>query len=117
MKNSGLIIAAVVLAALTGALYWSNRHPDAGSATKASVDTPPKILSLKQEDISKFETKKKGGEDLFLARGEGGKWKISAPKPFRADQESVNSLLSSVSTLNSDRLVEDKATDLAQYGL
>ena len=117
MKNTGLIIAAVVLAALTGALYWSNRHPDVGSTTKASIDTPPKILSLKQDDISRLEIKKKGGEDLILAKGDGGKWQITAPKPLSADQESVNSLLSSVSALNSDRLVEDKATDLAQYGL
>src|ERR1700739_428430 len=102
MKNSGLIIAAVVLAALTGALYWSNRHPDAGSTTKASIDTPPKILSLKQDDISRLEIKKKGGEDLVLAKGDGGKWQITAPKPLSADQESVNNLLSSVSTLNSD---------------
>jgi hypothetical protein len=117
MKNTGLIIAAVVLAALTGALYWSNRHPDSGNTTKASLDTPPKILSLKQDDISKLEIKKKGGEDLVLAKADGGKWQITAPKPLNADQESITSLLSSVSSINSDRLVEDKASDLGQYGL
>jgi Domain of unknown function (DUF4340) len=117
MKNSGLIVAAVVLAALSGALYWSNRHPDSGNTAKASVDTPPKILSLKQEDISKIQIKKKGGEELDLAKGDGGKWQITAPKPLAADQEAVSSLLYSVSSLNSDRLVEDKAGDLSQYGL
>ena len=117
MKNRGLIIAAVVLAALTGALYWSNRHPASENTAKASVDTPPKILSLKQDDISKVEIKKKGGEELVLAKGDGGKWQITAPKPLGADQEAVSSLLSSVSSLNSDRLVEDKAGDLSQYGL
>jgi Domain of unknown function (DUF4340) len=117
MKNSGLIIAAVVLAALTGALYWSNRHPASENTAKASIDTPPKILSLKQDDISKVEIKKKGGEELVLAKGNSGKWQITAPKQFAADQEAVSSLLSSVSSLNSDRLVEDKATDLGQYGL
>jgi hypothetical protein len=117
MKNSGLIIAAVVLAALTGALYWSNRHPASESTAKASVDAPPKILSLKQDDISKLEIKKKGGEALVLARGDSNKWQITAPKTLGADQEAVSSLLSSVSSLNSDRLVEDKAVDLNQYGL
>ena len=66
MKNSGLLIAAVVLAALTGALYWSNRHPASENTAKASIDTPPKILNLKQEDISKIEIKKRGGEELAL---------------------------------------------------
>jgi len=117
MKNSGLLIAAVVLAALSGALYWSNRHPASENTAKASIDTPPKILTLRQENISKIEIKKKGGEELALARGDAGKWQITAPKPLGADQEAVSSLLSSVSLLNADRLVEDKATDLNQYGL
>jgi hypothetical protein len=117
MKNNGLLLAAIVLAALSGALYWSNRHPASENTAKASIDTPPKILTLKQEDISKIEIKKKGGEGLALAKGDAGKWQITAPKPLGADQEAVSSLLSSVSSLNSDRLVEDKATDLSQYGL
>jgi len=117
MKNHGLLIAAVVLAALTGALYWSNHHPPSDNAAKASLDTPPKILSLKQEDISKIAIRKKGGEELNLAKGDAGKWQITAPKPLGADQEAVSSLLSSVSSLNADRLVEDKAADVSQYGL
>src|SRR6267154_1652375 len=117
MKNSGLLIAAVVLAVLSGVLYWSNRHPTSENTAKASIDTPPKILALKQEDISKIEIKKKGGEAVDLAKTSAGKWEITAPKPLGADQESVSSLLSTVSTLNSERLVDDKPTDLTQYGL
>ena len=117
MKNSGLLIAAVVLAALSGALYWSNRHPASENTAKASVDTPPKILSLKQEDISKIQIKKKGGEELVLAKGDAGKWQITAPKPLGADQEAVSSMLYTVSSLNADRLVDDKAADLNPFGL
>jgi hypothetical protein len=117
MKNHGLLIAAVVLAALTGALYWSNHHPPSDNTAKASLDTPPKILSLKQEDISKIEIRKKGGEALDLAKGDAGKWQITEPKPLGADPEAVSSLLSTVSSLNADRLVDDKAADFAQYGL
>jgi hypothetical protein len=117
MKNPGLLIAAIVLAALSGVLYWSNHHPPADSTAKASVDTPPKILSLKQDDISRIQIKKKGGEELDLAKGNAGKWEITAPKPLGADQDAVSSLLSSLSSLNADRLVEDKAADLTQYGL
>jgi hypothetical protein len=117
MKSSGLLIAAVVLAALSGVLYWSNHHPPSDNTTKASVDTPPKILSLKQEDISNLQIKKKGGEELDLAKTDAGKWQITAPKPLGADQEAVSSLLSTVSSLNAERLVDDKAADLSQYGL
>ena len=117
MKNHGLLVAAVVLAALTGVLYWSNHHPPSDNTAKAALDTPPKILSLKQEDISRIRIRKKGGEELDLAKGDAGKWQITAPKPLSADQEAVWSLLSSVSSLNADRLVEDKAADVSQYGL
>ena len=117
MKNSGLLVATIVLAALGGVLYWSNHHPASDNTAKASIDTPPKILSLKQEDISKIEIKRQGGEDLQLAKGDAGKWQITAPKPLDADQDAVSGLLSTVSSLNADRLVEDKASDLAQYGL
>src|SRR4029077_9499491 len=117
MKSSGLLIAAVVLAALSGVLYWSNHHPPSDNTAKASIDAPPKILSLKQDDISGLQIKKKGGEELDLSKGDAGKWQITAPKPLGADQEAVSSLLSSVSSLNADRLVEDKAADVSQYGL
>jgi hypothetical protein len=117
MKNHGLLIAAVVLAALTGVLYWSNRHPPSETTAKASLDTSPKILSLKQEDISRIAIRKKGGEELDLAKGHAGKWQIALPKLLGADQEAVASLLSSVSSLNADRVVEDKASDLRPYGL
>src|SRR5258708_13909564 len=97
MKNTGLLIAAVVLAALSGVLYWSNRHPASESTAKASVDAPPTILSLKQEDISKIQIKKKGGEELDLAKGDTGKWQITAPKPLGSDQEAFSSLPSTAS--------------------
>src|SRR5713226_8296172 len=117
MKSSGLLIAAVVLAALTGVLYWSNHHPPSENTAKASLDTPPKILSLKLEDISKIEIRKKGREELDLAKGDAGKWQITAPKPLSADQEAVSSLLATVSSLNADRLVHDKTSDLSPFGL
>ena len=117
MKTSGLMIAAVVLAALSGTLYWSNRHPHEESASTASANTPPKILSLKEGDISKIEIRKKGADQLALAKNDAGKWQITVPKPLTADQDSVSSMVSTLSSLNSERLVEDKSSDLKQYGL
>jgi hypothetical protein len=117
MKSKGLFIATVVLAALSGALYWSNHHPPADDTAKASLDTPPKILNLKHEDITKLAIKKKAGEEVALAKNDSGKWQIVAPKPLGADQDAVSSVLSTVSSLNSDRLVEEKAADLSQFGL
>src|SRR5438874_3207339 len=63
MKFNGFIVAIVVLAALGGALYWSNHHMPA-ETTQASAEAPPKILTLNEADISKIDIKKKGGRRL-----------------------------------------------------
>jgi hypothetical protein len=116
MKIRGFIVAVVVLAGLTGALYWSNRQKPAETA-EASADAPPKILTLKQEDISKIDLRRKGADDLVLAKDGSGKWQITAPKPLGVEQSTVSPMLSTLSSLTAGRLAEEKASDLGQYGL
>src|ERR1019366_4329846 len=38
-------------------------------------------------------------------------------KPLSADQDAASSMVSALSSLNADKLVEDKAADLKPYGL
>jgi len=116
MKGSGLIVAAVILAGLVGALYWSNHHKPA-ETTEASADAPPKILAVKTPDISKFDLKKNGAEQVGAERDGAGQWRITSPVALPADQSAVSSLLGTFSSLNSQRLVEEKASNLSPYGL
>ena len=117
MKTSGLIVAAAVLASLTGTLYWSDHHHGTEKPASIPADSPPKILTLKDTDISKIEIKKKGAQEVALARNDAGKWQITAPKPLGADPDAVSSMVSALSSLGSERLVDEKASDLKQYGL
>ncbi|HEX3105350.1 MAG TPA: DUF4340 domain-containing protein [Terriglobales bacterium] len=117
MKLHGLAIAAFVLAVLTWFLYWSDRHKPADETSKLSADTPPAILKLDQNSITKLELKKKDADPVVLTKSGSGDWQITAPKPFRADQSAVTGIASTVSSLNSERLVEDKASDLQNFGL
>ncbi len=116
MKGPGLIIAALVLAALTGALYWSD-HRKSKDADAPAVDVAPKILTVPLQDISRIEIKKKGSDPLDIAKDASGKWQITAPKAYAADQDSVGSIAAALSSLSSQRLLEEKSADLAQYGL
>src|SRR5580658_5942410 len=116
MKLGGLIVAVVVLAGLTGTLYWSNHHKPAES-TEASADVPPKILAVKEADISKFALKKNDADQVAGERDSSGKWQITSPSSLLADQSAVSSLLGTFSSLNSQRLVEERAANLASYGL
>jgi hypothetical protein len=116
MKLGGLIVAVVVLGGLTGTLYWSNHHKPAES-TEASADTPPKILAVKEKGISRFDLKKNGADQVAGERTSSGQWRITSPESLAADQGAVSSLLGTFSSLNSQRLVEEKAANLASYGL
>jgi hypothetical protein len=115
-KPYGLIVAAIVLAGLTGTLYWSNHHKPADT-TEASANVPPKILAIKDADISKFDLKKNGAEQVGGERNSAGQWHITSPTSLPADQSAVSSLLGTFSSLNSERLVEEKAGNLSPYGL
>jgi len=116
MKIYGLAIASVVLAALTGALYWSNHHKPADT-TAASADTPPKVLTLNEAVISKIGLKRKGADEVVVAKNGSGKWQLIAPKSLEADQSAVSGIVSTLASLNSERLVEEKTDHLNQYGL
>jgi hypothetical protein len=115
MKLRGLLISAVVLAALVIVLRFY--QPKSAADKTAPSENSPKILALKETDIVKIEIKKKSGDEIVLARNAAGKWEMTGPKALPADQEAASSLITSVASLNSDRLVEEKAGDLNPYGL
>jgi len=117
MKIRGLVVAAVVFFILAGVLYWSEHRKPADDNVKASADTPPAILKLDSSSITRLALKKKNADTIVLTNAESGKWQITEPKPYGADQDAVSSMVSTLSSLNSERLVEDKSPDLKPYGL
>ena len=117
MKMQGLLVAAVVLAALSGTLYWSNHRKPAEDTSKSSADTPPKILTLNEADISGIGIRKKDVEEVVLVKADAGKWQMTAPKSLGVDSSAVSSMISTLSSLNAERVVDDKASNLNQYGL
>ena len=117
MKIRGLIVAALVFFILAGILYWSEHHKPAEDTAKVSADTPPAILKLDASAITRLDLEKKDAKPIVLTKADSGEWQITGPQPFGADQTVVSGMLSTLSSLNSERMVEDKATDLKQYGL
>jgi hypothetical protein len=118
MKLRQLLVATVVLAALAATLYWSNhRKPASDSVSASSSTSNAKVISLTQDDVNKLEVKKKDGDDVVLNRSGASNWKITSPKPLVADQESVSTILYNLSPMDGGTLIDDKATDLKQFGL
>ena len=117
MKIRSLIVATIAFLVLAGVLYWSDHRKPADDTAKASTDTSPAILKLDESFITKLELKKKDAQPVVLAKNTSGAWQITQPKPLNADQSAVSSTLSTLSSLSSERLVDDKPSDLRQYGL
>jgi hypothetical protein len=115
MPFRGLLVGVVLLAGLGVGLYFSNKEK-AAEAAKPPSDAPPKILALTEGDITKVALKKKGADETDLEKT-NGKWQLTAPKPYPADQDAVSQLVAAAANVTSDRVVEDKASNLSAYGL
>ncbi len=115
MQFRGLLAAAAALAVLAIGIYFSNKN-EKDKEGKPAADAPPKIVEIPAGDIKKIEVAK-AGETTSIERGTDGKWAVSSPKPLRADQDSANGVANTFTSLASDRLVEEKASELKSFGL
>ena len=116
MRIRGLMIAVAVLALLGGLLWWSNKAEKAKEGQPAK-DAPPKIVQIPEDQIRQIEIARKDGEATVIRKNASNKWEMTAPQPLSVDQEAASSVASALASLNSDRLIEEKAADLTQYGL
>src|SRR5260370_10683334 len=115
MESKGLLTASAILLVLSGVIWWSNKK--AATADKTPVETTTvKLLRLPEDQIQNIEIKKRAGEIIQLKRSDS-KWLIAAAEPLRADPDTVSGMLSTLSSLSSDRTIEEKASSLEQYGL
>lgn len=117
MKFRGLFIAIALLALLSGALYWSSHRKAAGAGSGQPPVSTSAIPNFHQPDVTQLTVKVKGSDPIVLEREAGGKWRIEQPRALNADQDAVSDLLSTLAGLNVDRVIDEKASSLAQYGL
>ena len=114
MKFRGLAIACAVLLVLSGLLYWSAHHK---SEKKVSANTSPVILKVDPAAVTTLSIHPLGSAPVTLARASSGAWQITAPKTLPANQQTVQNVLSDLSPLNAERIIETNAADLQNYGL
>jgi len=114
MKFRGLIAAAVILLILGGVLYWS-QHRKTPETTGSSEQ--PAILKVDPPSVKTVTVEQKGAQPVTLTKSATGQWQITAPGNFRADDATVYTMLSSLGPLMADRVVENQASNLAQFGL
>lgn len=116
MKPLRLLIAVVVLAALGGAIWYSQKNPPKPESTTPETKTV-KILNLKEDQIQKVRVVHANGEVLELKRGDNGKWQMTEPAAYRVDESNANSLVSTLASLDAEQVVAENNTDWQSFGL
>ncbi len=116
MQFRGLLTGAVLLAALSLGVWYSNKL-EKDKEGKPAPDAPPKVVEIIRDDITQLEISRPGGETTTLKRSGGGSWQLTSPAAVRVDQDAANTLADTFKTLSADRLVEEKNSDWAGFGL
>jgi hypothetical protein len=104
------VTLAVVLAGLVGYIYFAeNRETTDSEKEKA-------FTSVTAEDIEEVQIKSADGETTRLTKADGT-WRLVEPVQAEADESELSSIASSLASLDIQRVVDENAADLKQYGL
>ena len=106
-------IPTLVLVIVCIGAFWY-----AGSQHFFQAKTPEKnLIKVKKDDITTFTVHSaKSKQDLVFAKS-SGKWAMTAPDGIPLDATSVDAWLNTISSLTYENIVEQKAQDLAGFGL
>ena len=105
------LVLIVILGGLVGYIYYLNKDQSAATDSKEKA-----FASAKAEDIEDVQIKAADGQTTRVQKADGT-WKITAPEAAPADQGELSSITSSLATLDIQRVVDENAGDVKQYGL
>lgn len=108
------IILLVVVAILGGAYALILKKKDVGN-TKQSDTKVIKILEVEKDKIAEVTLDSKDGKYVIAKKDKD--WVVTSPEGFKADSKRIDDFLTALSSINAEKVVEENASDLAQYGL
>lgn len=114
MNVRGLLAAAVLLAVLGVGVYFSNKAKEA-EEKKGPAGDSPKVVSIPEDQFQRIEIVKQDGRNTVLKKTD--KWQIVEPEALAVDTDAVNGMVTALSSLASERLVEENAANVAEFGL
>ncbi|MGE3190030.1 MAG: DUF4340 domain-containing protein, partial [Vicinamibacterales bacterium] len=103
------LVLALVLAGLAGYIYFVDADRPAGD------DARETLFAVQADQITGIRLTA-GGQTSVLEKS-GDAWKMTAPVATGADATEVSSLTTNLASIAVNRVVDENAADLAQYGL
>jgi hypothetical protein len=109
-----LLAVLVVLGGLIGGTLWLTRPKPAPAAVNARIQ----LLKGDKEKLAKVQLAGRAEGDLTLLK-KGATWTLVPPGPawLVFDTGNVDRLLTGISDLFAERVIDESPTDLSQYGL
>ncbi len=106
-------ILLLVLLGLVGYIYfYEMKRPAPGD----TAEQKQKVFSVETGAIEEIDVKAVSGERTVLRKA-GDAWRIAEPIAVKADDSEVTGIVTNLASLEIQRVVEENATDLAQFGL
>jgi hypothetical protein len=103
------IVLLVILGGLAGYLYF-------GEAPTGDTAAKEKAFEVSPENIEEVVIKKADGESVRAQRIDTS-WQVVEPEKTAADATEVAAITSSIASLEVQRVVDENAGDVKQYGL
>src|SRR5687767_8088062 len=104
-------VLLVVLAGLVGYIYFVE-----GDRDPAATEAKEKAFTVSPENIEEVVVKNAAGETARVQRIDAS-WQVVEPEKAAADATEVAAITSSLASLEVQRVVDENAGDVAQYGL
>jgi hypothetical protein len=113
MRGVRFLIVLLVIAIPLGWFVYRDSQRPAGS------DEPKKdkVFTVESDKIDEIAIKSETGEQTRLQKTGDKGWQIVAPAAAQPDPTEVSGLAMNLSTLEVQRVVDENATDLKEYGL
>ena len=106
-----LIVLLVIAAGLGGYVYYLSGQDPAATDAKEKA-----FAAVESDTIEEIRIKAADGDTSRLQKS-GDRWTLVEPVRGDADQTDVNSIASNLATIDIQRVVDENASDLKQYGL
>lgn len=111
MKANPLAIAVIALALLGAAVWYTRENPP------PDEDAAPKVVDVEEEDIRKLTLQQAGEDPITVVRGEDDEWRFGGGLEIAADDTSIGLMVSSLASLNADRVVSENVIEWGPYDL
>lgn len=109
------VILIVVVGLLFGAYMFINKQKPADSKNKPADSNAIKITEIDKDKIVAMTIENKGEKLVFEKKDKD--WVLTSPSNIKYDATKIDTIAVRAASLSADKVIEENATDLDQYGL